>query len=171
MWTCKILTLTELSPFWTTCDQQALQQTSFHGAIPKPGELIFQGLIPVEVLGLDLMWIASCLTFVSVNNPHCLFAKADQTSRSDGLFQQQRFMGTERSYNDPCLVPYSRADTSPCFCYIAFIALTGNHKTWVNQKDNQIIQNWRHDLTPILSCGIALVRLLVLFHSPKDILP
>ena len=42
----------------------------------------------------------------------CLFAKADQTSRSDRLFQQQRFMGTERSYNDPCLVPYSRAHIS-----------------------------------------------------------
>ena len=53
------------------------------------------------------MWIASRLTCVSTNNPHCLIGKADRTSRSGRLFHQQRvFMGTERSYSDPCRVLY-----------------------------------------------------------------
>ena len=70
-------------------------------------QLIFHDLIPVDVLLQGPMWIASGLTCGSAKNPHCLIKKADRTSRSDGLFHQQRgFMGTERSYSDPCRVLY-----------------------------------------------------------------
>ena len=123
---CKILTLTELSsPFWTTFEQEALQQASILTAIPKPGEFIFQGLIPVEVLGLVLMWIAFGLTFVSANNTHYVLANCWPDKPPLMGFFSNSGLWERKGHITILVLFFTLVHTSPC--NVAFIALTGNH--------------------------------------------
>ena len=125
---CKILTLTALSsPFWTTFEQEALQQASILAAIPKPGEFIFQGLIPVEVLGLVLMWIAFGLTFVSANNTHYVLANCWPDKPPLMGFFSNSGLWERKGHITILVLLCTLVHSSPCFCNVAFIVLTGNH--------------------------------------------